>query len=164
MEPLFSKPVERLPGCELSTPLSAEQAQSIAAMLAASEPWTTLNFSAAALEKYLTRDDPALHRYLISVEGRPAGVICVRYPWLRGPYLELLGVAPELRGKGTGKQVLGWVESEARRGAKNLWVVASYFNREALRFYERLGFHPIGTIPGLVMPDYDEILLRKRLD
>jgi diamine N-acetyltransferase len=163
MSTLFSKPVEDLEGCRLSTPLSPEAAQAVAEMLAASEPWLTLRFSAAALAKYLTREDPALHRYLIAVEDRPAGVICVRHPWLRGPYIELLGLFPEQRGKGLGHRVLAWAEAEARREAKNLWVVASSFNRQALNFYQGLGFYPIGPIQGLVSPEYDEILLRKPL-
>jgi GNAT superfamily N-acetyltransferase len=163
MSTLFSKPVENLDGCRLSMPLTPEQAQAIAAMLAASEPWATLKFSAAALASYLTREDPALRRYLISVEGEAAGVICVRHPWLRGPYIELLGLAPARRGHGLGRQLMAWAENEARREAKNLWVVASSFNQQALRFYHSLGFQPIGPIPGLVSPGLDEILLRKVL-
>lgn len=163
MTTLFSKPMEHLDGCQLSMPLTEPQAAAVAGVLAASEPWATLKFSAPALAKYLTREDAALRRYLVSVEGQPAGVICVRHPWLRGPYIELLGMFPEHRGKGLGKQVLAWAENEARREAKNLWVVASSFNHPALAFYQRLGFHPIGPIAGLVTPEHDEILLRKRL-
>lgn len=163
MSTLFSTPVVDLEGCRLSMPVDEASAQAVAAMLAASEPWATLQFSAAALAKYLTREDPALRRYLISVEGRVAGVICVRHPWLRGPYIELLGLAPEQRGRGLGRAVMAWAEAEARREAKNLWVVASAFNRQALKFYDSLGFRPIGAIPGLVQPGQDEILLRKPL-
>lgn len=163
MSALFSAPVHDLDGCRLSTPLGPDEAQAVAEMLAASEPWATLQFSAAALAKYLTREDPALRRYLIAVEGRPAGVICVRHPWLRGPYIELLGLFPEQRGRGLGRKVLAWAEDEARREAKNLWVVASSFNHRALELYRSLGFQTIGAIPGLVRPEYDEILLRKPL-
>ncbi len=159
----FEKPLEILEGCRLSTPVTEEQARAVAEMLAASEPWLTLKFSAASLARYLTRDDAALRRYSISVGDDLAGVICVRYPWLRGPYVELLGLAPNYRGKGIGRQVLAWAESEARREAKNLWVVASSFNHQALNFYQSLGFYPIGPIQGLVTPEHDEILLRKNL-
>ena len=132
-------------------------------MLSVSEPWASLKFSVTALASYLTRDDAALRRYTISVDDNLAGVICVRYPWLRGPYIELLGVSPKHRGKGIGKQVLAWAETEARREAKNLWVVTSSFNHQALKLYLSLGFTPIGPIQGLVVPEHDEILLRKIL-
>ena len=159
----FGRAQENLEGCQLSTPVSSEQALAIAEMLAISEPWLSLKFSAAALAKYLTRDDAALHRYVIAVDDQPAGVICVRYPWLRGPYIELFGVSPGQRGKGIGKQVLAWAEAEASREAKNLWVLTSSFNHKALSFYQRQGFYPIGPIQGLVTPEHDEILLRKCL-
>ncbi|HKB59212.1 MAG TPA: GNAT family N-acetyltransferase [Gallionellaceae bacterium] len=163
MSTLFAQPAVPLEACALSAPPTPQQAQAVAEMLAASEPWATLKFPAAALAHYLTRDDPALRRYVISVEGEVAGIICVRHPWLRGPYIELLGLSPHLRGKGIGRQVMNWAESEARQGAKNLWVVASAFNHRALAFYGSLGFHPIATLPDLVSPGQDEILLRKPL-
>ncbi len=159
----FSNVMENLAGCQLSTSLTNEQALAVAQMLSISEPWLTLKFSATALANYLTRDDAALRRYAVSVDGNLAGIICVRNPWLRGPYIELLGFFPDYRGKGIGKQVLAWAEAEARCEAKNLWVAASSFNHQALDFYQRLGFCPIGPIQGLVTPEYDEILLRKCL-
>lgn len=159
----FSKAIENLDSCQLSTLLTNEQALAVAEMLSVSEPWISLKFSATSLASYLTRDDTSLRRYVISVEANLVGVICVRYPWLRGPYIELLGLFPNYRGKGIGKQVLAWAETEARCEAKNLWVVTSSFNHQALDFYQRLGFYPIGPIPGLVTPEYDEILLRKCL-
>ncbi len=159
----FGRSIENLDGCQLSASLTNEQALAIAEMLSASEPWTTLKFSTTALANYLLRDDAALRRYAISVDDHLAGIICVRYPWLRGPYIELLGLSPDHRGKGIGKQVLAWAETEARREAKNLWVVASSFNHQALNFYRSLGFYPIGPIQALVTPEYDEILLRKCL-
>jgi ribosomal protein S18 acetylase RimI-like enzyme len=162
MSTLFAQPVVPLEACTLTTP-PQQQAQAVAEMLAASDPWATLQVSASALAAYLMRDDPALRRYVISVAGEVAGIICVRHPWLRGPYVELLGLSPGVRGKGTGRQVMAWAESEARQGAKNLWVVASAFNHRALAFYESLGFHRIATLPDLVSPGQDEILLRKPL-
>jgi diamine N-acetyltransferase len=159
----FSKTLEELEGCQLSMPFTDAQALAVAEMLSMSEPWVSLKFSATSLVGYLMRDDPALRRYVVSVEGSLAGVICIRHPWLRGPYIELLGVFPDYRGKGLGKQVLAWAETEARRESKNLWVLTSSFNHQALSFYQSLGFYPIGPIQGLVSPEYDEILLRKSL-
>jgi GNAT superfamily N-acetyltransferase len=159
----FGNDEEKLDECRLSCPPTADQAQAIGEMLAVSEPWASLKFSAASLAGYLMRDDAALRRYVISVDGDPAGVICVRHPWLRGPYIELIGLSPNHRGKGLGKQVLAWAEAEARRESKNLWVLTSSFNHQALKFYQSIGFYPIGPIQGLVSPEHDEILLRKIL-
>jgi hypothetical protein len=60
------------------------------------------------------------------------------------------------------RPILAWFEQEAlSHGARNLWVCASSFNPGALRFYERHGFPPAATLPGLVADGYDEILRRK---
>jgi ribosomal protein S18 acetylase RimI-like enzyme len=159
----FGNTTENLGSCQLSVSLTNEQALAVAKMLSISEPWKQLKFSVTSLENYLIREDASLRRYMISVDGDLAGIICVRYPWLRGPYIELLGLFPDFRGKGIGKQVLAWAETEARREFKNLWVLTSSFNHQALNFYQSLGFCQVGTIEGLVAPEYDEILLRKKL-
>lgn len=159
----FSRDIESLTSCRLSKNLTSEQSLEIAEMLSISEPWKTLNFSVSSLANYLMREDPSLHRYGVSADGNLVGIICVRHPWLRGPYIELLGLFPNAREKGIGKQLIGWAEIEARRESKNLWVIASSFNKQALDFYQHLGFYPIGPIQGLVTPEQDEILLRKCL-
>ncbi len=130
-------------------------------MLAKNDPWLTLDISATTLERYFMRDDLGLHRYTVHIEGEIAGAVCVRYPWLRGPYIELLGLTAQYQGLGIGKQILAWAEAEASYESKNLWVVASSFNHRALKFYQHQGFQPIGTLQGLVCQNYDEILLRK---
>jgi ribosomal protein S18 acetylase RimI-like enzyme len=101
-------------------------------------------------------------RYPIDIGGAEAGVISVRYPWLKGPYLELLAIFPEFQGRGLGTRVLAWMEQEAiRHEARNLWVCASSFNDSALRLYERNGFRQVARLRGLVEDSCDEILLRK---
>ena len=46
---------------------------------------------------------------------------------------------------------------------RNLWVCASSFNADALRFYERHGFRQAAALPGLAADGFKEILLRKVL-
>ncbi|HYQ91468.1 MAG TPA: GNAT family N-acetyltransferase [Candidatus Competibacteraceae bacterium] len=134
----------------------------IAAALAAMDPWKALNYRAADLAHYLRSIDPALWRYTThSLTGNLAGVICVRYPWLRGPYLELLGLTPDHQGLGLGGELMEWFTQQARLCARNAWVVVSVFNRRAHMFYRRHGFTEVGVIEGLVKPGYQEILLRK---
>lgn len=150
--------------CVLSAPPSGAEAEAIADVLAGMDPWAALGFAASGIAAYLNRDDPALSRYAVRVDGAVAGVLCVRWPWLRGPYIELLGLAPACQGLGLGKALLGWTEAEARKaGAGNLWVAASSFNQRALEFYRKQGFREIGLVEGLVRPGFDEVLLRKRL-
>jgi len=160
----FKPGSHRLGLCTLISPPSAAEAETLGTLLAEMEPWRTLGSTPAGLAAYLCREDPALRRYAVRVDQAVAGAVCVRWPWLRGPYLELLGLAKDCQGRGIGAEILAWVEAEARKSSSNLWVVASSFNRRALDFYRRQGFNDIGLLESLVRPGYDEVLLRKRLD
>jgi len=145
-------------------PVDPVRARVLAEAVATLSPWSDLFFTAAGLETYLTRPDPALFRYAVLSGGDLAGVIGVRSPWLRGPYLEQLAILPGFQGRGIGGGLLGWMEARAAGRAKNLWVLSSDFNEGALRFYEANGFERIAPLEDLVRPGYGEILLRKRLD
>lgn len=161
-------------------PVTAGDAAVLGAALAAIDPWRRMDFPAKALSGYLTRDDPAVRRFAIwaggtgGTEGKdtePAlsGVVSVRGPWLRGPYLEVLGLLPHAQGRGIGAAVIGWFEDEARAGkralaATNLWVLCSDFNMGGRAFYKRHGFEEVTPLDGLGGPGFTEILLRKRLD
>jgi GNAT superfamily N-acetyltransferase len=158
----MSRQPERDLGCCALGPMTEVAAASLAGRMATMDPWRRLDYEAAALRRYLATDSPALGRHEITVEGESAGVVAVRSPWLRGPYLELLAVLPEHQGRGIGAAVLRWAEADAAP-ARNLWVMVSAFNDGARRFYARHGFAEIGAVPGLVREGFDEILLRKML-
>jgi len=143
--------------------LRAEDAEGIADRLALMDPWLALSYSAAQLEKYLSADDPSLHRYTVVVDEVIAGVVAVRYPWLRGSYLELIGLFPDRQGQGLGAAILQWMEQETKPWAMNCWVLVSSFNDAAKRFYLRQGFKEIANIEALVSLYSTELLLRKVL-
>ena len=158
----YGKPAYDLGGVTLG-PISRSDADMLAAGLAAIEPWRRLQFATSSLAGYLTREDPAANRFAIREGDALIGVIAVREPWLRGPYLELLGLLPPAQGRGIGKVVMTWFETQAPRSASNLWVLCSDFNAGALAFYEQNGFRRVTVIESLVGEGFNEILLRKRL-
>jgi GNAT superfamily N-acetyltransferase len=135
---------------------------SLAAGIVAMEPWSVMTHPADKLAAFLASPGGGVARYVVSVNGEESGVVAVRYPWLKGPYLELLALLPPEQNQGLGSSIMAWFESAGlKHGARNLWVCASSFNARALRFYERQGFTRAATLPGLVADGYDEILLRK---
>jgi ribosomal protein S18 acetylase RimI-like enzyme len=159
--PYFSAATEADPSLTLS-PLFPEHCPSLAAAIVAMEPWSVMDYPADRLSKYLAEPDGGVTRCQIEVDGEKAGVISVRYPWLKGPYLELLALLPSFQNRGVGGTLLARFEHEAvSREARNLFVCASSFNENALRFYRRHGFRDVAVLPGLVAEGYDEILLRK---
>ena len=159
----FDAEAHRLPGCVLARLRAPEDARSLAAMLVRLDPWRTLGYTADGLARHFGRDDPGLHRYRIVVDGDTVGVVCVRHPWLRGAYIELIGLGPSGRGKGLGGDIVAWIENETRGRAANLWALVSSFNEPARRFYARQGFVEIAPLEDLVAEGHQEILLRKPL-
>jgi ribosomal protein S18 acetylase RimI-like enzyme len=159
--PYFSDATEGDAPFTLS-PLLPEDCPPLAAAIVAMEPWSVMNYPADRLNEFLVTPDGGVTRCLIEIGGEKAGVIAVRYPWLKGPYLELLALLPPFQGKGIGGTLFARFEREAAaREARNLFVCASSFNERALRFYRRHGFRDLAVLPGLVAEGYDEILLRK---
>lgn len=134
----------------------------LAEAIAAMPPWSVMHYPAEALARFLAGVDGGARRFRVELNGQQAGVISVRSPWLKGPYLELLALLPSFQGQGIGSSLIAWLEAEAaRQEARNLWVCASSFNEKALRFYRRHGFQHAAVLPGLVADGYEEILLRK---
>src|SRR4029078_5233315 len=95
------------------------------------------------------------------VDDELAGAIGVRRSWLRGPYLQFLGILPVFQRRGIGRVALDWFEGEARAAqAQNLWVAASDFNTRALAFYERSGFRRVAKLADFVFDDSGGIRAR----
>ena len=160
----YGEPLYTLTHCTLRPIEGETEATWIGASLAGMDPWRTLSYPASALTQYLLRPDPALRRYaVLAPDGAVMGVIGVRYPWLRGPYLELFGLFEAYQGQGLGSELIEWFTDQARLAAANAWVIVSAFNHSAYRFYQRHGFAEVGVLNDLARPGYDERLLRKIL-
>jgi GNAT superfamily N-acetyltransferase len=145
-------------------PLPAHEALRLGPIFAAMEPWSLYPYPAAALASYLAACETGAPRYGVYLDGEIAGVLGLRLDWLRGPYVQFLGVLPSFQGQGLGAILLGFVERRAAAaGERNIFVCASDFNCGAIRFYERCGFTAVATLDGLVRPGRAEVLLRKRL-
>jgi diamine N-acetyltransferase len=144
-------------------PLDPPSIARIAGSLVSMDPWKRLEYREAGFRNYLGRSDPGLSRYGITVGQGCAGVVCLRYPWLGGPFLELIALLDGFRGKGLGGEVIDWMGKECRGICANLWTSASAFNDRALAFYRRHGFAEVTLIEDLLKPGDDELLLRKRV-
>ncbi len=159
----FAAEVYPLPPLTLRT-LPPSEAERIGTRLAAMDPWKRLGYSASALGRFLTNPDPALNRFAVHDANETIGVVCIRFPWLRGPYLELLAIFPEAQGRGAGQAVLAWLEEQTRLRSNNIWALTSEFNLSARGFYRAAGFVEIAPLSGLVVDGISEILLRKVLN
>jgi len=137
-------------------------ARSISQVLAGMDPWRRLGYTEEGLFGYFTRTDPSLSRYAVVASEEAAGVACIRHPWLRGPYLELLAVFPGYQGRDTGREIIAWMSDECCGISNNIWTTVSAFNTRALSFYKDNGFIEIAVLPDLVAGGFSEILLQKK--
>jgi len=163
VDPPFATQLYPLAACDLRALQDPDEARFLSDLLTGMDPWRILGYTASALRRYLLHSDAALHHYAVVVQGKTIGVVCVRYPWLRGAYLELFGLDAAYQGYGIGSEILGWIEGQTRLESRNVWVLVSAFNAQAGTFYKRRGFREIGILKDFVQPGYDELLLRKVL-
>ena len=77
------------------------------------------------------------------------------------PYLHIIAVKEEYRGKGIGAALLDRFESIAFEKADKVFLVVADFNPDAKRFYEKHGYRQAGEIPGLYRPGITEYLMMK---
>ncbi|MFV0297507.1 MAG: GNAT family N-acetyltransferase, partial [Hyphomicrobiaceae bacterium] len=144
-------------------PLVTGEADVLGRAFAAIDPWLSYRLAAHELAGFFTREEEGASRYAIRNDGRLAGVVVMRVPWLNGPYLQFLGVLEPFRSRGVGEKVLTWIEEQARAsGARNTWLCVTGTNTNARRFYERHGYALAAEFDGLVADGIQEVLMRKR--
>ncbi len=79
-------------------------------------------------------------------------------------YLKLLGVHPNLRGRGVGGLLLEHTERlTLAAGCRDLLLMVSDFNLDAQEFYHDHGYTQVGGIPDYEAPGITELILRKHL-
>lgn len=130
-----------------------------ARLMASSEPWLTLGRDYAAAMHLLK--NPAKECYLVRAGGERAGFLVLDLNGPLGGYIQTIGVAPELRGRGVGTAALRWAEKYLFASQPNILMCVSSFNRLAAALYRRLGYKTVGRLRDYVIIGHDEILLRK---
>src|SRR4051812_44851211 len=108
-----------------------------------------LNFTAEAYERRFRAED--LDPYTSRVyewDGAAAGVMLIaRRGW--SSRIAAMGLAPELRGGGVGRRVLGETIAEARaRGERRMVLEVIEGNAPAVALYTKLGFRPRRRLVG----------------
>lgn len=151
-------------GCPLTLEqITLEQAQTLAKQLSDILPWSELALGEESLLAHFKRDDPALSRFSIHLGETLIGAISIREPWLKGPYLELLGLLPSVQRQGLGAELMRWFEHQAPDASRSLWLLCSDFNVEANKFYQNQGYQKTCEIKSLYEEGFDDFLMRKRL-
>lgn len=143
--------------------ITVARAETLAKQLSDILPWSKLALGEQSLLAHFKRDDPALSRFSIHLGEELIGAISVREPWLKGPYLELLGLLPCVQRQGLGTTLMRWFEHQAPDSTRSLWLLCSDFNVDAFAFYQKQGYQKTCMIESLYEEGFDDFLMRKRL-
>jgi ribosomal protein S18 acetylase RimI-like enzyme len=80
-------------------------------------------------------------------------------------YLVTIDVDPGCRRGGLARSMMGWVEARAvEMGARRMELHVFAANEAAIRFYERLGFGLVGTVPGFYGRGMDALYYAREID
>jgi ribosomal protein S18 acetylase RimI-like enzyme len=152
-----------IPGLEFSRIAvdDLDRTEQCGRLMISSEPWITLQRTLDGALESLRDPGKELHGVL-----RGDDLVGFVLLDMRGPlagYIQSICVRPDQRGRGVGAALIAWVEQRVHRESPNLFLFVSSFNDAARRFYERLGFVAVGSVPEFIVRGSDEILMRKTL-
>jgi len=83
--------------------------------------------------------------YTVFADGRFAGWSRYGLFWDNTPYLNMLHLLPEYRGKGIGKSLVGFWEKEMKDLKHKLVLTSSAQTEQAQHFYVELGYKAVGS-------------------
>ena len=132
-----------------------------AELMASSEPWTTLGISMDHIMD--TLNDPLHEVHAAYIEEEIVGTIVIHAPGSFSAYLKNITVKPEWRGQKLGEKMMEFIENEVFSTYKNLFLCVSSFNKDAQRFYRKMGYEKIGELKDYLVEGHDEILMRKSI-
>jgi ribosomal-protein-alanine N-acetyltransferase len=143
-------------------PATEEEREWAAALLAGSEPWTTLGATLEQCRKACREQGYLV--YVARLGGRPSGVMILhRRGVASSPYVKSIAVDDKHRSRGVGAALMEFAEDLFRPEARHLFLCVSSFNTRARVFYERLGYTAVGELRDYIIDGASEILMHKRL-
>lgn len=136
----------------------------LAKLMAATPLWQHYGVNeASATARLQSGLDQAATILVAEVEGRVAGFLWYvqRGAFQRSGYVMLIGVQPDLRGHGVGEALMAEAEAQMFASTNSICLLVSDFNEAAQRFYQRLGYSQVGSLPDYVIPGVNEYIYYK---
>ena len=98
---------------------------------------------------------------IIKDSSKIIGWLRFGYFWDEHPFMNMLMVDEEYRGKGIGKRLVSFWENEMQKRGYNLVLTSTLSNEQAQHFYRKLGYEDSGCL--LLVGEALEIIFRKKL-
>jgi [ribosomal protein S18]-alanine N-acetyltransferase len=132
-----------------------------ARMMAASEPWISLQRDYSACRRTLSSPEKEIH---VAVrETEVLGFIVLNLHGGFVGYIQSICVEPQWQSRAVGRKLVAFAEERVFREYPNLFICVSSFNHRAQRFYRTLGYTVVGELKDFIVDGHSEILLRKSI-
>ena len=141
-------------------PVSSVSAEECESLMAGNEPWATLGYTASDFLN-ISRGSQAHENIKAELNGETIGLSCFKLGFMRGAFMSLIVVRRDHRASGVGTLLMDFVEASIFARTQNVFSSFASFNRDAQRFFRRRGYTRVGRIKQLLVPEHDEILIRK---
>lgn len=136
-----------------------DEARRCAAMMCATEPWTTMGRKfEESLEIVQNREREV---YVAADGGGISGFIIINMRGAFIGYIQILCVDASARSRGLGTRIVEFAERRIFRDAPNVFLCVSSFNPRARALYERLGYEFVGELKNYIIDGASEFLMRK---
>jgi len=147
-------------------PMRESDITPLARLMASTPLWQRYDIAEASASKRLAAGlaDGATIA-VAELDGEPVGFIwrVERGAFNRSGYIMLIGVKPELRGRGIGQALIEHAEASLFASSSDIFLLVSDFNYDAQRFYTQLGYEQVGAIPDYVVLGITELIFHKSL-
>jgi len=137
------------------------EARACAQIMAASEPWITLQRNYNESLKIVT--NPWREVYVALAKSEVIGFIILQLEGTFTGYIQTIAIKEEWRNRGIGSQLLAFAERKIFSRKPNVFLCVSSFNKKAQKLYRRLGYQKVGVLRNFIVNGHDEILLRKTI-
>jgi GNAT superfamily N-acetyltransferase len=102
--------------------------------------------------------------FVAEVDASPAAYLRLEYLWSTTPYIALIRVLEGFRGRGIGRSLLAFVESELKlTGHTALYSSSQADEPRPQAWHRHMGFEECGIISGLNEGGVGEVFFRKQL-
>lgn len=144
-------------------PAIREDYEWCARLMAANDPWITLQRDLEGCRTVLTRPGTELFTARDHATIDLLGfVLLAPYGLAGSPYVSSIAVSPEAQGRGLGSQLMAFAE-QRYQDRKHLFLLVSSFNPRAQQFYRRHGYEFIGELKDYIVAGYSELIFHKHL-
>ena len=135
------------------------EARACAALIAATEPWKSINFPAEQVFVRLT--NPKREVFVAGFGEQIVGALILHLDGLLNGYIQTIVIFSQFQNRGLGGRLMVFAEDKIFRQSPNVFLCVAHFNHRAQKFYDRLGYCKVGELENYLQSGMTEILMRK---